>query len=264
MKKNVLNFIGFVALFCISYNVSAQTAGTLTFKVGEVLPKASTYSGTKRVFAVWIEQNTTGTTWTYVKTLCAYGKNTPSNHIPTWKTASASNTTGVTSTSTLTWVANALQTLTWDGKNVAGTLAPDGNYRVSVEECWDHGGTGVIRVPFTKGTAAVNLTPTADTNFKSMTLVWTPTLATENFSVNPEAIVYPNPTKGVVTIDFKSDVKNIKVVDLLGKEVYNEEIKEATSSTSKRIDLSGYNDGIYFINISNENGKSTYKVLLEK
>ncbi len=258
--KKIYKLLG-VAILISSATINAQSAGTLTFKLGEVA-HASTYSGSKRVLAVWIEQNTTGTTWTFVKTLCAYGKGTPSNHIPTWKTASASNTTGVASTSTLSW-SSGLQTLNWDGKNVAGALVADGNYRVAVEECWDHGGSAVAYFPFTKGASADTQTPT-NVNFTGLNLAWAPTLASDTFSKGPEAVVYPIPSKGIFNIDMKSDVKNIQVVDINGKVIYNEVMEEATSSSTKKVDLSLFNDGIYFINVSDVNNISSYKVVLEK
>jgi hypothetical protein len=261
--KKIYKLVAVALLFSFSTSLEAQTAGTLTFKIGEV-SHSSTYSGTKRVFAVWIEQNTTGTTWAFVKTLCAYGKSTPSNHIPTWKTASASNTTGVSSTSTLTWTSGALQTLTWNGQNVSNVVVADGNYRVAVEETWDHGGTAVAYFPFTKGTAVDSQTPT-NASFSNMTLTWTPTLTTETFgNTAPLAVVYPIPSKGVFNIDLKSDVKNIQVVDILGNVVYNEQIKEATAASTRKVDLSSFNDGVYLINVSDDKGTSTYKVVLEK
>ena len=265
--KKTYKLVVIAFIICFSTSLRAQsTPGTLTFKVGEIA-HSSTYSGTKRVFSVWIEYNTTGTTWSFVKTLYQSGRGVPNNHTPTWTSASASNVTGaaVNSTSSMSWSSGALQTLTWNGTNAAGTVVADGNYRVAVEETWNHGttGTAVAYFPFTKGTTAVNQTPTT-ANFSNMTLTWTPTLATETFAKAPEAIVYPIPSKGVFSIDLKTDVKTIPVVDLLGKVIYNEDIKESTTSTTKKVDLSSFNDGVYMINVSNENGTSTYKVVLEK
>jgi len=256
-----------VAILISSAIINAQSAGTLTFKLGEVA-HASTYSGTKRCLAIWIEQNTTGSAWVFTKSLLVKGINTPNNHIPTWNTASASNTTGVVaSTSTLTWTSGVLQTVTWDGKNVAGALVSDGNYRVAVEETWQHGGSGtaVAYFPFTKGAAADSQTPT-NVNFTGLNLSWAPTLASDTFSKGPEAMVYPIPSKGIFNIDIKSDVKNIQVVDINGKVIYNEIMENASSSSSltKKVDLSSFNDGIYFINVSDGNNTSSFKVALEK
>ncbi len=261
--KKIYNLFLVAILFCAT-TIKSQTVGTLTFKIGETSHSA-TYSGTKRCFAVWIEQNTTGTTWVYTKSLIVKGKGTPSNHIPTWKTSSASDVTGISSTSTLTWTAGALQTATWDGKNVSGAIVADGNYRVAIEETWDHGtsGTKVAYFPFTKGATVVNTTPT-DASFTGITLAWAPTLAADAFVKGPEVVVYPIPSKGIFNIDFKSDVKNIQVIDMNGKVVYNEEVTEATSASTKNVDLSRFDAGFYMMNISDNNGTSTYKLVLEK
>lgn len=160
-----------------------------------------------------------------------------------------------------------MQTVTWDGKNVAGALVSDGNYRVAVEETWQHGGSGtaVAYFPFTKGAAADSQTPT-NVNFTGLNLSWAPTLASDTFSKGPEAMVYPIPSKGIFNIDIKSDVKNIQVVDINGKVIYNEIMENASSSSSltKKVDLSSFNDGIYFINVSDGNNTSSFKVALEK
>jgi hypothetical protein len=264
--KNSYQLIVIALLFSFTSSLKAQTAGTLIFKVGEVA-HATTYSGTKRVLSVWIQGSTNGTTWTFVKTLFQKGRNVPNNHTPTWVTASASNLTGTTtatsSTSSFSWTASSLQTITWDGTNVSSVVVADGNYRVAVEECWDHGGSAVAYFPFTKGATAVSQTPT-NASFSNMTLTWTPTLAADTFVKSPEAVVYPIPSKGIFNIDLKSDVKNIQVIDITGKVIYNEEIKETTTSATKQVDLSSFNDGVYFINVSDDTKTSTYKVLLEK
>ena len=268
--KNIYKLL-VAAVLLSSATINAQTAGTLTFKVGDVA-HSSTYSGTKRVLSVWIEGTTNGTTWTFVKTLFQKGRNVPSNHTPVWKAASASNVTGAgaSSTSSFSWTAGSLQTITWDGTDVAGTVVTDGNYRVAVEECWDHDSTNPTVLgsahtyfPFTKGATAVNQTPT-NASFSGLNLAWAPVLASDSFSKAPEAVVYPIPSKGVINIDLKSDVKNIQVLDITGKVIYNEVIEEATNATTKQVDLSLFNNGVYLINVSDDNKTSTYKVVLEK
>lgn len=264
--KNSYKLIIIAILFSFATSIKAQTTGTLTFKIGEVT-HTSTYDSDRRVLSIWIEYNSTGTTWTFVKTLFQKGRSVPNNHTPTWTTASASNVTGAnaSSTSSFSWTASSLQTVTWNAQNAAGTLVADGNYRVAVEETWNHGttGTAVAYFPFTKGPTAVNQTPT-NASFSNMTLTWAPTLVAETFAKAPEAVVYPIPSKGIFNIDFKSEIKNIQVVDLLGKVIYNEDVKETSTTATKKIDLSSFNDGVYLINVSNDNGSSSYKVVLEK
>ncbi len=265
MKTNY-KLLGLTFLLCLSMSVKGQTAGTFSFTVNQTT-HSTTYSGTKRCLAIWIEYNATGTTWTFVKSLLVRGKNTQSNHLPTWNTAAAGNVTGITTTSTLSSM--AATTVTWDGKNVSGVLVADGNFRVAVQETWDHGtaGTATKYITFAKGPTAIASTPvTADTNFTGMSYSWTPVpLAIADFNLNPEVVVYPNPSNGVFNLNFKNEVKNVKVVNLLGATIYNENISsDENAKSSKRIDLSSYANGEYIINVTNDNGTSTYKVLLDK
>lgn len=60
--------------------------------------------------------------------------------------------------------------------------------------------------------------------------------------------VYPNPTNGKLNIDFSnnSEVKKVRVINLLGKEVSNYEIKD-----KKEINLSHLTKGVYFLQIEN-------------
>jgi len=267
MKKLVLNVAGTCLLLCFSLNLSAQTSGLLTFTLTEA-SHSSTYSGTKNVLAIWIEScapcGTTAGTSTYVRTKMRYWGGNTNDHLPTWAAKSGSSTTNATTGATLATFTS--KTVTWDGTNAAGTtLLADGSYRIAVEECWNHGTTGkVVRYfPFTKGTTADTQTPAADANFTGISLVWSPTLATDTFSQNPQAVVYPNPSSGIFNIDLKSDVKSIRVVNLLGQEVYNEAISSKTAETTKEINLSSYSRGMYIINITNEFGTTNYKVLLD-
>ena len=276
MKKMLLNLAGIAVIFCLSVNTFAQTAGTMTFTFTTPKHTSGNYvSDGRYVLAVWIESCTTcgaGTTVgtsTFVKTSLRYWAGGTNDHLPTWNTKSAGSTTGAQATGS-TQTTFTARTVTWDGKNAAGTaVAADGNYRVCVQETWGHGTATATRYfPFVKGTASYTNTTdvTADTNFTGITLNWVPTaLTAETFANNPEAVVYPNPTKGVFTIDFKNEIKSIKVVNLLGEVVYNEQIDAATAdTTSRKIDLSSFSNGVYIVNVSNDNGETSYKVVLDK
>lgn len=265
MKTNY-KLIAVTLVLFLSMSMKGQTAGTFSFTVNQTT-HTSTYEGTKRCLAIWIEYNSTGTTWTFVKSLLVRGKNTQSNHLPTWNTAAGGNTTGLTTTSTLASMAST--TVTWDGKNVSGVLVADGNYRVAVQETWNHGtsGTATKYITFTKGPTDIpSTTVTADTNFTGMSYSWTAVpLAIADITLHPNVVVYPNPSNGVVNLNFKNEVKNIKIVNMLGDTIYNENTSsDDNAKASKRIDLSSYANGEYIINVTNDNGTSTYKVLLAK
>jgi hypothetical protein len=76
--------------------------------------------------------------------------------------------------------------------------------------------------------------------------------------------VYPNPTTGMLTIDLSNITNNlikIGVINVTGQLVYMEKI-ENTKST-KKIDLSSYPKGIYFMLLKSNNSITAKKIILE-
>jgi len=285
--KNFYKLITVAILFSITTVMKAQTAGTMSFTFTNINPGSgwfNTNNANKYHLAVWIEScttcgaGTTAGTSSFVRTKLRYCQ-AEVDHLPTWaaKCGCASTTNALGSTCNITNATTGAtqttfgaRTVTWDGTNAAGTtLLADGNYRVCIQETWGHGLSTVTRYfPFVKGTTAYTNTTdvTADTRFSGITLTWTPqAAANETFTQGPNFIVYPNPTKGYFNIDFKSDVNSIKIVDVLGKEIFNEETKDVTTDTTKKIDLSNFTNGVYIVTISDRNGKSsTQRIVLDK
>lgn len=173
MKKILLNFIIVTVINC-SVNLSAQTAGTLTCVFTATTPTGSTfYSGTKNTLAAWIETST----GTFVKTkIDDYGGGT-SDHLPTWNSKSGGNTTDATSGATRSNFATV--TFTWNGTNVAGAIVADGTYNIVIEDCWNHGTTGIktSTLSFTKSTTPSTVSPTATNYIKGVTITWQPAVA---------------------------------------------------------------------------------------
>ncbi len=293
--KNFYKLSLVALLFCFAASLKAQTAGTLTFTFTDAA-QTSSYGGTKHTLVAWIENTgtagtktcasetthlTTGQTATahngaiyatYLRYCCG---GSTSDHEPQWRVLNGSTTatlaTGGISNSTLTTGA-VNKTITW---NVLSTV-PDGKYRVCIEKCWDETTSGIEQryFQFTKSPAGVTYTGTTNTtaptptvddaSFKNITLTWTPSAAAnEQFSNEEMAVIYPNPSKGFFNVDFKTDVKNVKVLNILGQVVYNEEIIDS-SITTKKVDLSNLNNGEYIVIVSNEVGQSSYKLILEK
>jgi len=71
-------------------------------------------------------------------------------------------------------------------------------------------------------------------------------------------VVYPNPTKGVINIDIKSDVSpfSVSVFDLNGKELF-------TLRDPDQIDLSPYPKGSYFLLVTQNGITKKVKVILQ-
>jgi len=65
---------------------------------------------------------------------------------------------------------------------------------------------------------------------------------------------YPNPTSGVVTVEFETaGIRNITVSDTTGKTL----LRQTVNGETVRIDMSGYPAGVYLITID----KKTFKVI---
>jgi len=262
-----------VAILFGSATLNAQTAGTMSFTFTTPVHTSGNYETNGRyALAVWIEScatcgaGTTVGTSTFVRTKLRYWGGNTSDHLPTWVSKSGSSTTGATTGATQSTFAS--RTVSWDGTNSAGTtLQPDGNYRVCIQETWGHGAATVTRYfPFVKGASLYTNTTdvAADTNFTGISLTWTPALSNNTVNNGPEVVVYPNPSKGIFNLELKSQVKNITVVNTLGAIVFEENIDNSKTVTTKSIDLSSFTNGVYFINVSDDNGSSSYKVVLEK
>jgi Secretion system C-terminal sorting domain len=278
--KNSYKLVVIALLVCFSTSLKAQTAGTMSFTFTTPKHTTGNYETNGRyVLAVWIEScgttascgaGTTVGTSTFVKTNYRYWSGSTNDHLPTWNSKSAGSIVGAVAAGTgATQTLFTARTFTWDGKNAAATaLLADGYYRVCIQETWGHGTATATRYfPFTKGTATYTNTAdvAADTNFTGISLTWTPQVAANSdFNKGPEVVVYPNPSKGIFNLDLKSQINNITVVNTLGAIIYEENIDKSSTETTKSIDLSNYTNGVYFINVSDDNGSSNYKVILDK
>ena len=78
--------------------------------------------------------------------------------------------------------------------------------------------------------------------------------------------VYPNPSYGVFNLNINAiDLNNaeLKVIDIVGKVVYEQGELSVQGSQTVSIDLSEYPSGIYFIQVKNENHSVSKKVFLK-
>jgi hypothetical protein len=78
---------------------------------------------------------------------------------------------------------------------------------------------------------------------------------------NEKVTVYPNPTKGMVTIKTAKQLREIYVADFTGKILFRKEMKEGQKTYT--VDLAGLPSGTYFIKyISVDNKQGAEKVVL--
>lgn len=286
MKTKLLKRLAFAFILCFSAMVTAQTEGTLTFSYNQPVPTSPkpTYAGIC-VTAVWIENNAGA----FIKTKMRYIGNSTKDHLPTFAAKAggvASNalatgvnvtdaTTGATRKNTTTPVGFGAQSFVWDGKNVNGTAngvtVPDGIYKVWIESTWVDSGANnhqeLSSYSFTKGPTSAITTAVGDTYVNTIVMNWAATgglSVKENVSPNTKVVIYPNPSHGQFNMEFKNEIKNIKISNMLGQMVYEENVEQSAAGTSKNMDLSRFENGIYIINVSNNEGTSSYKIVLDK
>ena len=88
----------------------------------------------------------------------------------------------------------------------------------------------------------------------TITKIMTTVMGVPEFN-NKDIKIYPNPSSGIFTLEISNtsnDTYNIKIFDVLGSMVYNNQIS-GNGNISKQIDISSYAKGMYFVSIESEN-----------
>ncbi len=78
-------------------------------------------------------------------------------------------------------------------------------------------------------------------------------------------MVYPNPSNGKVSLDFKNRIHSarVSVENASGVSVYNK-ILGNNFTGLLNIDLSSFASGLYFVKISSPENQYVYKLILDK
>jgi len=86
-------------------------------------------------------------------------------------------------------------------------------------------------------------------------------LGVDDFKIDSNFNLYPNPTNSILSISFKNEIPNgtLEVYDMLGKKALSQAL-DSNKLTS--IDISNLNSGLYLIKVSYE-GKSETKQFLK-
>jgi hypothetical protein len=244
-------------------NVIGQTAGTLTFSVKTYAPYSSKRQN-QHVLAIWIES----ASGEFVKTKSHFGPVADDDHLYQWTAKSGSSLVDATTGATVMNYDKPV-TFTWNGTNVDGAVVADGVYKIFVEMGW---GSSVSNehsyssFTFTKGTSSSYTTPAATANYSNVQITWTPTSTVSTPSVFEENLcTYPNPTDGIIILDFLSSVSNSELIvqDLTGKILFTEAVNIGFSG-KRSIDLSSFSNGIYFLTVITGNKSYSYKVILNR
>ena len=78
--------------------------------------------------------------------------------------------------------------------------------------------------------------------------------------------VYPNPSRDVFNVSFISEQEQqlrVKIVNVVGEELINEEHQQFIGQYTKQIDLSKHAKGIYFLEIETDKGVINKKLILQ-
>ena len=71
--------------------------------------------------------------------------------------------------------------------------------------------------------------------------------------------IFPNPTKGVVTLRFETieiqDIE-IQIVNSIGQQVYTNHLNKHIGLVNEKIDISFFSEGLYFAKITTNKGQS--------
>jgi len=244
----------------------SQTSGTFSFSV--TTTSTGGYSP-RHLLAIWIQNNnTSGSSSGFVKTKIKYANNSNTNgHLQTWKASSGSNVVDAVTGSTLN--THGTVTFMWNGTDVTGTLVPDGEYYTWLEMAWDDpipAGKTINSFPFTKGATLFTSTPANTTNFLDLSLTWTPlSTGIEGSMENEDIILYPNPSSGMIKIDFKKseDECLIQVFSETGLLVHNERILNLQAGT-RSFDLTALPSGIYYCTLHLQHKDLVFRIILAK
>jgi hypothetical protein len=100
-----------------------------------------------------------------------------------------------------------------------------------------------------------------------ISLNFDPVLGTEEFDQVQQAVIMPNPSNGIASLQFElmnaSDV-TISVIDVAGKEVQNSALNQLTSGIHNVVlESTKWNSGVYFVNIAS-NGTVLTKKFVKK
>jgi hypothetical protein len=83
------------------------------------------------------------------------------------------------------------------------------------------------------------------------------TLSTNGFIPELNISIYPNPTSSVIYIEAESIIQSVTVYDIKGRKILDKE----NASNQTNLDMSAFNNGIYFMLIETDKGTITKKIM---
>ena len=78
--------------------------------------------------------------------------------------------------------------------------------------------------------------------------------------------IYPNPSRDIFNVSFTSIAKQdlrVRIMNVIGEEIVSENLEQFIGEYTKQIDLATYTKGIYFLELTTNNGVINKKLILQ-
>jgi hypothetical protein len=126
----------------------------------------------------------------------------------------------------------------------------------------DANGNSIVTGEFESSTLTFGTTTlTSAGNFDMFLVKLNSVAGVEEISGNDGVNVYPNPSTGVFDVQCSMfNLKNAEVYDVLG----NPLLQKTLNSKQGTLNLSGVNNGVYFLTLKTEQGIITQKLIIQK
>ena len=92
------------------------------------------------------------------------------------------------------------------------------------------------------------------------------TVGVEESNVLSSIVIYPNPSNGQFIVEINSenpDKAELRIFDLLGKEVHYQSILYLNNTYQLQINLNSYQKGIYFLTLNTSEGRQFQKLIVQ-
>lgn len=183
-------------------------------------------------------------------TLDKYGSET------SWKLYNSANTVVSTSPTYTNGPSSAPASATYPQADINLTLPYD-CYRFEIKDSYGDGMNPGSYQVLANGTLITGLTGGAFGLGETKSFKVFNALSTSDFE-KKIATVYPNPSKGLITLDSESSF-DVSIIDYTGKEIY----RQSDLINKTQIDLTNVQRGIYFVKMKNEIGEQVEKIIIE-
>ena len=93
---------------------------------------------------------------------------------------------------------------------------------------------------------------------QAVTITTNCALANEEFVIT-KTVLFPNPATNNVNINCNCNIKKVELLDVQGRLLSTKSV----NSNQTMLDISSYNNGVYFVKVISDKGETTEKVIKE-